>query len=154
VSAYQWLADAVLLLHFAIVLFVIGGLVAVPLGNRWGWRWVHALAFRLAHLGAIGFVVVQAWLGRVCPLTTLESWLRVQAGQDGYRRSFVEHWVHALLFYEAPTWVFASAYTLFGALVVACWWRFPPQRRNGRELRHGTSGRSARVGPPRDEAGT
>jgi hypothetical protein len=37
--------------------------------------------------------------------------------------------VQRLLFYDAPAWVFASAYTLFGLLVVAVWWRHPPERR-------------------------
>lgn len=128
---YQALADLVLLLHFALVLFVIGGLVAVLVGGPRGWAWVRGLGFRVAHLAAIGTVVLQAWLGQTCPLTTLESWLRVQAGSAGYAASFIEHWVGRLLFYTAPTWVFTLAYSVFGALVVLAWWRFPPRRRAG-----------------------
>lgn len=128
--SYQLLADAVLLLHFGVVVFVIGGLLLVVAGNKLGWPWVNKLWFRLAHVVAIGIVVAQAWLGQVCPLTTLESWLRVQAGSPSYSKSFVEHWVQRLLFYEAPFWVFALAYTVFGLLVLASWWYFPPQRRN------------------------
>jgi hypothetical protein len=125
---YQLLADAVLVLHFVIVLFVIGGLVAVVAGNIRGWHWVNSLWFRLAHLAAIGVVVAQAWLGQVCPLTTVESRLRIQAGSPGYSKSFIEHWVQVVLFYEAPAWVFVLAYTTFGLLVLATWWRFPPRR--------------------------
>jgi hypothetical protein len=128
---YQLLADAVLLLHFAVVLFVVGGLLLVVAGNVVGWRWVNRWWFRLAHIGAIGYVVAQAWLGQVCPLTTLESWLRVQAGSAAYRKSFVEHWVGRLLFFEAPSWVFALVYTAFGLLVLLAWWRFPPTRDRG-----------------------
>ena len=120
VPPYQLLADAVLLLHFGVVLFVIGGLVL-------SWRWVNSLWFRLAHVLAIGVVVAQAWLGKVCPLTVLESWLRVQAGSPSYSKSFVEHWVQRLLFYEAPFWVFTLAYSVFGLLVLASWWYFPPR---------------------------
>lgn len=54
---YALLADIVLTLHVAIVAFVVGGLVLVVVGNLRGWRWVNALWFRLAHLGAILFVV-------------------------------------------------------------------------------------------------
>jgi hypothetical protein len=54
--------------------------------------------------------------------------LRVQAGSPAYTRSFIEHWVQRVMFYEAPFWVFATAYTLFGALVVLAWWRHPPRR--------------------------
>jgi hypothetical protein len=81
---YQLLADIVLATHFAIVLFVIGGLAAIVLGNVYGWPFVNAWWFRVAHLAAIGVVVAQAWLGLVCPLTTLESALRVKAGGTGY----------------------------------------------------------------------
>ena len=128
-ARYQLLADAVLVLHFAIVVFIVVGLVLVVVGNLRGWRWVNGWGFRLAHLAAIGVVIAQAWLGRVCPLTTLESWLRSQAGATTYPGSFVEHWVQRALYYEAPPWVFAVVYTVFGLLVIGAWWRFPPQRR-------------------------
>lgn len=54
------LADAVLLLHLAVVLFIVGGLVVVGVGNRLGWQWVNAWGFRLTHLVAIGVVVVDS----------------------------------------------------------------------------------------------
>lgn len=126
---YPLLADAVLLVHFAVVLFVVGGLVVVVAGNRLGWRWVNGWWFRLVHLLAIAVVALQAWLGQHCPLTVLESWLRAQAGMAGYDRSFVQHWIHRLMYYEAPLWVFALAYTAFAALVVLAWWRYPPSCR-------------------------
>jgi hypothetical protein len=123
---YRLLADVVLSFHFAIVVFVIGGLVLVLVGNWRGWSFVNTWWFRLAHLAAIGIVVAQAWLGIVCPLTTLENWLRVQADEPMYEASFIEHWVGRLIFYDAPAWVFTLAYTLFGLAVVAAWWRYPP----------------------------
>jgi len=123
----QALADAVLLVHLAVVLFVVGGLVAVFVGNGLGWRWVNTRRFRCLHLLAIGVVVVQAWLGATCPLTSLESWLRLRSGQPGYASGFIQHWVHRVLFYEAPPWVFTALYTGFGALVGVAWWRFPPR---------------------------
>jgi hypothetical protein len=125
---YQLFADIVLATHFAIVLFVIGGLAAIVLGNVYNWPFVNAWWFRVAHLAAIGVVVAQAWLGIACPLTTLESALRVKAGGTGYETSFIEHWLARLLYYEAPLWVFTAAYTLFGLAVATAWWRFPPRR--------------------------
>jgi hypothetical protein len=124
---FRLLADAVLLVHFGVVVFVVGGLVLVVAGNLLQWRWVNNGWFRVAHVLAIGFVVLQAWLGKVCPLTTLESWLRTKAGLRGYRQSFIEHWVQRLLYYEAPFWMFALAYTAFGLLVLWAWWYFPPR---------------------------
>ncbi len=125
---YLLLADLVLIVHAGVVLFIVGGLAAIVAGNRCGWPWVNAWWFRLAHLAAIGVVAVQAWLGQLCPLTTLESWLRAQAGGAPYDRSFVAHWLHRLIFFEAPLWVFAAAYTAFAALVLLAWWRYPPRR--------------------------
>jgi hypothetical protein len=126
---YRLLADAVLVVHFGVVLFVVGGLVLVFAGNWLRWSWVNNWWFRLAHLAAIVFVVVQAWLGQLCPLTTLESWLRVQAGAVAYEKSFIEFWLQRLIFYEAPFWWFSLAYTVFATLVLLAWWRFPPRRR-------------------------
>ena len=128
---YQLLADAVLVFHFGVVLFVVGGLVVVVAGSWLHWRWVNHWWFRLAHLAAIAFVVLQAWLGQFCPLTTLESWLRVQAGAGAYKRSFIEHWLQRLIYYEAPLWVFTLSYTVFAVLVLLAWWRFPPRRGSG-----------------------
>jgi hypothetical protein len=125
---YRILADSVLLVHFGIVVFVVGGLVLIVVGNALAWRWVNGIPLRIAHGAAIAVVVAESWLGVTCPLTTLESALRVRAGTLPYQRSFIEDWVQSLLFYEAPAWVFTSAYTAFGLLVVLVWWRFPPTR--------------------------
>ncbi|MDP2248159.1 MAG: DUF2784 family protein, partial [Nitrosomonadales bacterium] len=70
---YQLLANIVLLAHFSIVLFVIGGLFLIIAGNLLSWHWVNRLWFRVAHLLAIGIVITESWLGITCPLTTLES---------------------------------------------------------------------------------
>src|SRR5262245_48844827 len=130
---YQVLADAVLVLHFGIVAFVVGGFVLVLLGNVLRWRWVNGRWFRVVHVAAIIVIVAQAWLGRICPLTTFESWLRVRGGASGYGESFIEHWVHRLLYYDFPSWVFTLAYTVFGLSVVAAWIYLPPRRNEQRK---------------------
>ena len=124
---YQALADAVLALHVAVVVFVIGGLVLIVIGNLRSWRWVNGIAFRLAHLAAIAVVAAEAWLGVTCPLTTLEMWLRTKARVATYDGSFLEHWLRRILYYDAPTWAFTLAYSLFALAVAAAWWRFPPR---------------------------
>jgi hypothetical protein len=130
--AYQLLADLVLSLHTAVVLFVVGGLMLIVAGNLRAWRWVNAGWFRLAHLAAIAVVVAESWAGMVCPLTTLEMWLRDRAGAATYDAGFIEHWLQRLLYYQAPAWVFTLAYSLFGVAVAAAWWWFPPRfRRRG-----------------------
>ncbi|MCY7304891.1 MAG: DUF2784 domain-containing protein [Rhodoferax sp.] len=127
-SIYRLLADAVLLLHLGVVVFVVAGLLLVLAGNWCGWNWVNRLWFRLLHLAAIAVVAAQAWFGVICPLTTLEMWLRHKGDSLTYQGGFVEHWMQRLLYYEAPTWVFTLAYTLFGLLVLLVWFYFPPTR--------------------------
>jgi hypothetical protein len=124
---YRLLADMVLILHLMVVAFVLGGLVLIVAGNLRRWKWVNGLYFRLAHLAAIAFVVAEAWLGATCPLTSLEMWLRAQAGDSTYSGGFIEHWLQRILYYDAPPWMFSVGYTLFGLLVVLVWWIFPPR---------------------------
>jgi Protein of Unknown function (DUF2784) len=127
------LADAVLLLHFAIVLFVVFGALAIVLGGWRGWDRTRGWGFRGLHALAIAVVVLQSWLGQQCPLTLLETRLRAQAGQGGYgAQGFIEHWVSRLMYFDAPPWAFVLAYTVFAALVAAAWWRWPPRRRTAK----------------------
>jgi len=118
---YLLAADAVLLLHVLFVAFVVAGLLLVLAGRLASWDWVRNWWFRVIHLGAIGVVVLQAWLGVICPLTRLEMYLREKAGDTTYAGSFVSHWLESILYYRAPAWVFAVAYTLFAIVVVMSW---------------------------------
>ncbi len=127
-DGYRHAADAVLVLHVAVVLFIVGGLPLILTGAWRGWHWVRGWTFRLLHLAGIGYVALQAWWGVACPLTVLESWWRLQAGEGAYQRSFIEDWLQRLLFWEAPAWVFVAVYSAFGALVLLAWWWVPPGR--------------------------
>ena len=124
---YRLMADSLLLLHVLFVLFVVAGLLVVYLGWFFGWAWVRNPWFRVAHLLGIGVVVVQSWLGMICPLTVWEMSLRAKAGDRVYEGSFVSHWLQTLLYYEAPFWVFVLIYTLFGGLVLASWFIVRPR---------------------------
>ena len=124
---YPLLADLVLAIHTALVLFVVGGLGYFVVGGLRGWPLARAFWLRSAHLAAIAIVVAQSWLGALCPLTSLEMWLREQARQDTYSVGFIEHWLHTLIYHDLPTWVLTLVYTLFGLAVVAAWWCFPPR---------------------------
>ena len=134
---YLVAADLVLYLHVSFVVFVIAGLVLIYVGHLLGWAWIRNGWFRLAHLIAIAIVVLQAWLGVICPLTTLEMWLRGKAGDAVYPGSFIAHWVEQILYYDAPAWVFTLCYTAFGLLVAASWiWIRPrPIRTNKRGIK-------------------
>jgi hypothetical protein len=120
-------ADAILLLHVLFVAFVIMGLSLIIIGKFLNWSWVRNPWFRIAHLAAIGVVVLQSWLGVNCPLTTWEMAFRSGAGDTVYFGSFISHWIGIFLYYQAPEWVFVVCYSAFGALVAASWFWVPPR---------------------------
>lgn len=135
------LADAVLALHVAIAAFVVLMTLAVPIGGALGWRWVRRRSLRWLHVALVLVIAAQAWLGRLCPLTTWEQALRAHAGQATYETSFIGHWLSRVLFFELPWWMFVLAYTAVAVLVMVGWWRWPPEkdaRRRGRSAGPGT----------------
>ena len=131
-SEQQYLiaADAVLLLHVLFVAFVVAGLLLIVMGGVLSWFWVRNRTFRVLHLAAIGVVVVQAWIGMICPLTTIEMWLRSNAGDAVYQGSFISHWLESILYYQAPAWVFVVCYTAFGIVVAGSWFLVRPRPRS------------------------
>jgi hypothetical protein len=122
-------ADFILIVHVLFVAFVLLGLLLVLAGGLLRWRWVRNRWFRIAHLAGIGIVVLQSWLGVICPLTTWEMALRQRAGDATYSGSFIAHWMEQLLYFDAPPWVFVAAYTAFGTLVAFSWIWVPPHTR-------------------------
>jgi hypothetical protein len=126
---YQLLADLVLALHSGVVVFIILGTVLIVAGNLRGWRWVNHFWLRFVHLAGMLSVAIGTWLDITCPLTDVERWLRIKANAQTYSGSFIEHWLQQLLFYDFAPWVFVLTYTLFGLLILALWWIFPPRRR-------------------------
>jgi hypothetical protein len=119
------MADLILVVHFGIVLFIVGGLLAVWAGAALGWGWVRNRWFRYLHLGAIAFVAAEALFGIVCPLTVWEDMLRGEARTE----SFVGRWVRYFLYYDAPEWVFTALYVAWTAATLATLRLVPPRRR-------------------------
>jgi Protein of Unknown function (DUF2784) len=85
---YRLLADLVVVLHLAFVLFVVlGGLLAL--------RWPRAAWFHIpAAIWGAGIEFVQG----ICPLTPLENHLRQLGGEAGYSGGFVEHYLLPVLY--------------------------------------------------------
>jgi len=121
-------ADVILLLHVLFVAFVVIGLVLIFVGKVRFWSWIRNPWFRIIHLAAITVVVVQSWLGLICPLTTIEMALRSRAGDTVYSGSFISHWLNNILYYQIPPWIFAVSYMAFAAVVVASWFWIRPRR--------------------------
>jgi hypothetical protein len=119
------IADGVVAVHFAIVVFIVAGLPLVWIGAALGWGWIRNPWFRYLHLAAIVLVAGEALLGMACPLTVWEDLLRGGAQPD----SFIGRWIRRLLFYEAPGWVFTAAYCTWAAATAITLALVQPRRR-------------------------
>tara|TARA_R110002110_G_scaffold3754_1_gene19525 strand:- start:53427 stop:53828 length:402 start_codon:yes stop_codon:yes gene_type:complete len=124
---YVLAADTLLALHVLFVAFVVSGLVFIFIGKVLSWHWVRNPWFRVLHLLGIGVVVLQSWLGLICPLTVWEMELRSKAGEHAYDVSFIAYWLNELLYYDAPAWVFILCYTVFGLVVLSSWFLVRPR---------------------------
>jgi len=80
---YAALADATLVVHLAFIAFVVAGGLLVA-------RWPRAVWW---HLPAAAWGVAIELGGWICPLTPLEKWLRLRAGQQGYSARYVEQYL-------------------------------------------------------------
>ena len=103
---YHFFADLVVLVHFGFVLFVIVGVVLVH-------RWKTVAWF---HLPAVACGTLIEFMGWICPLTPLEIWLRVMAGQSGYETGFIAHYLLPILYPAALT---QSTQRWLGVLVLS-----------------------------------
>lgn len=119
------LADTILLIHLLYVLFVVGSLPLIWIGALLKWSFVGNPWFRYLHLAAIMFVVAESLLGVACPLTVLENELRAIETES----SFIQHWVHKILFYRFPEYAFTLIYIAF-AILVAGTFKWVPVRTN------------------------
>ncbi len=122
------LADAILIVHFALVLFITLGLPLIYLGAARGWNWVRARRWRALHLAAILFVATESILGLACPLTVWEDALRGHRPGVG----LLERWFDRLMFYDLPAWVFLLSYSGFAGLVALTWVLIPPASNSDR----------------------
>ncbi len=114
---YRALADLVLVLHLAFIVFVVaGGLLALR------WRWAP-----LVHLPAVLWGVFVEVSGGVCPLTPFENALRRAAGASGYSGGFLEHYLVPAIYPPALSHtaqlVLAGLVVLANALVYSVVWR-------------------------------
>ncbi len=116
---YRALADLVLVLHLAFIVFAVaGGLLAL----RWPWA-------PLVHLPAALWGVLVQVSGRLCPLTPLENALRSAAGEAGYAGGFIEHYLVPTIYPVALSprvgLLLASLVVLANALAYSIvWWRY------------------------------
>ncbi|MFI8744640.1 DUF2784 domain-containing protein [Pseudomonas sp. NPDC077186] len=98
-------ADALVLLHLAFILFVLGGGLLLLRWPRLAWL----------HLPAVAWGATVEFFHLLCPLTPWENQLRRAAGQAGYDGGFVEHYLIPLIY---PAGLTAQLQLWLGAVVL------------------------------------
>lgn len=104
--SYWLLANALVLLHLAFVLFVVAGGLLVAWKPRLAWL----------HVPAVAWGALIEFMGWICPLTPLENHFRQLSGQGGYAGGFIEHYLLPLIYPDALT---PPAQFSLGVLVLA-----------------------------------
>ena len=102
---YRALADLVLVVHLAFVLFVVLGGLLVLRGPRVAWL----------HVPAAVWGVLIEYTGWICPLTPLENSFRARGGEAGYSGGFIEHYIQPLLY---PAGLTRSTQVVLGSLAL------------------------------------
>jgi len=127
---YTLLADAIVAVHLAFVLFIILGQLTFVVGAIRRWEWVRNFWLRLGHLVSIFIVAAESVLGIECPLTVWEDAARRAAGQTVTDGTFIGRLSHDLLFYQAPNEnIFTICYVTFAAVVLLTFVLAPPRWR-------------------------
>ena len=99
------LADVLVALHFAFIVFVLcGGLLVL---RRRAWS--------LLHLPAVAWAAYVEFTATVCPLTPWENALRERAGQAGYDGGFIEHYLVPVIY---PAGLTPPIQLLLGVFVI------------------------------------
>jgi hypothetical protein len=126
------LSDFIVTVH---VLWVAAVIVPVPLiiiGYFAKWQWIRHLWFRAIHFFMMALVLMETLLGIACPLTVWENQLQQLAGHEGYSRTFIGHYLHELIYYDFPSWVFGFLYAAFTLVIIALMIMVPPHRTPGK----------------------
>jgi hypothetical protein len=100
------LADGLVVLHFAFIVFVLfGGLLVL---RRRAWSALH--------LPAVAWAAFVEFTATTCPLTPWENAFRRRAGEGGYDGGFIEHYVMPVIY---PAGLTPGIQLLLGAFVIA-----------------------------------
>src|SRR5215472_255334 len=122
------LAQLVLTIHALVALFVIVGMVAIPLGARWGWPIIHSMSWRGVHLGIVILIALQKVLGQTCFLSLWEFDLLDRAGLAVAGMPASQALLIRIMHWDMPLWFFTVLYLVVLAYTVVLWRLVPPRK--------------------------
>jgi hypothetical protein len=132
---YRVAADLVLVVHLLFIGFVVGGAFLA-------WRWPRLI---WAHLPAMVYGALIEFVGFTCPLTPLQNYLLRRAGETGYQRGFISHYLIQVIYPAGLTRAIQIGLGLFVVLVAAAGYAGYLRRRGRGRLSSDHSDGRARV---------
>jgi hypothetical protein len=125
---YRILADLIVMIHFAWILFMLWGFILTLRGfshkvffDRW--------LFRTTHLLGIAYVSTLAIMGRYCPLTIWENTLRAKYDSTlTYPGSFMIHYFEKFVYPDVNPLVIQIPTTFIAIFTVVMFLIKPPEK--------------------------
>lgn len=87
-NLFRLLADTIIVVHFAFVVFVVLGGLLILRWPRIAWL----------HIPSAAWGIALEFAGWICPLTPLENLLRERAGMASYQGDFIERYMMPVLY--------------------------------------------------------
>ena len=113
---YTFLADLVVAVHLAFILFVTLGAVLVLRWQKLVWL----------HLPAFIWGLLTEFMGWVCPLTPLENYLRQLGAGESYQGDFIAHYVLPVIYPVGLTqqtqWLLGTGLLVINLLIYSYVW--------------------------------
>lgn len=104
------LAQLVLTVHALVALFVVAGMIVIPLGARIGWPFVYSIWWRGVHLGIVILIALQKVLGQTCFLSVWEFELLDRAGGAAGQMPVAQSLLTHVMHWDMPLWFFTALY--------------------------------------------
>ncbi len=125
---YKILADVIVVMHFAWILFMLLGFILTLCGFFWKEffdRWL----FRILHLFGITYVSFLAIMGKYCPLTIWENSLRAKYDPTlTYSGSYIVHYIEKLVYLDVNLLVILIPTVFIAIFTVVVFMIKPPTK--------------------------
>ncbi len=137
--AYRVLADLIVGVHFAWILFMLWGFAGTLYSVIWlyvlrrrslfGVRFLNRWIFRTIHLAGILFVALLAAAGKYCPLTVWEYQLRLRVDPTlEYPGAFIASWIERLVYPDVPPLAIGIPTAMIAVISFLAYVFWPPKQ--------------------------
>lgn len=99
----------------------------ILIGAKLQWKWIRIRWLRRIHVAMILFVMIEYFIGMMCPLTVLEEYLRQQPAEKSvYPMGFFPALISKILFSDFEPWVYGAIYVAGAFIIILLYRKVPP----------------------------